>query len=83
LNPLIMLLIVTNINGGYEMVESNETTKKGGKKGFLIHLLIYIVINLFLAIINIVINPGYLWFLWVAGGWGIAVVIHGIAVLAS
>ncbi|AIS30892.1 2TM domain-containing protein [Methanobacterium formicicum] len=64
------------------MVESNETAKSG-KKGFLIHLLIYIVINLFLAIINIVTVPGYLWFLWVAGGWGIAVVIHGIVVLAS
>jgi hypothetical protein len=78
-----LLLLVTNINGGYEMVESNETAKKSGKKGFLIHLLIYIIINVFLAIMNILTAPGYLWFLWVTGGWGIAVVIHGIAVFAS
>lgn len=65
------------------MVESNETAQKSGKKGFLIHLLIYIIINVFLAIINLLNSPGYLWFLWVAGGWGIAVLIHGIVVLAK
>ena len=51
------------------------------KKGFFIHLAIYVVVNIFLIIIWAVTNPGgYPWFIWPIIGWGIGVVIHGLSV---
>lgn len=41
------------------------------------HFQIYIVVNVVLAVINLLTSPGYLWFLWVLGGWGIAIALDG------
>ena len=45
-------------------------------RGFYNHLSIYIVINAFLAVLNLLTDAGQLWFPWVAAGWGIGVALH-------
>jgi hypothetical protein len=47
--------------------------------GFWIHLACYLAVVSGLAILNYERNPDNLWFLWVAGGWGIGIVIHALA----
>lgn len=49
-------------------------------KGFFIHLLVYGLVNLLLAVINIATNPNHLWFYWPLIGWGIGIIGHGILV---
>ena len=50
------------------------------KLGFRSHLVAYVIVNLGLAVLNLGTSPHYLWFLWAAGGWGIGLVAHGVAV---
>lgn len=49
-------------------------------KEFYGNLTSYCIIIPFLAILNIVTAPGYLWFLWPALGWGVGIVFHAISV---
>jgi len=49
-------------------------------KGFYFHLALYGIVITFLAIVNLVTYPHYLWFLWSASGWGIGLLIHGMRV---
>jgi transcriptional regulator with XRE-family HTH domain len=49
-------------------------------KGFYFHLMLYGVVICFLAIVNLVTYPRYLWFIWPALGWGIGIAIHGLRV---
>ncbi|GEM55529.1 histidine kinase [Flavobacterium branchiophilum] len=49
-------------------------------KGFYGHLASYVLVNLFLLILNLVSSPGYLWFFWPALGWGTGLLAHGIKV---
>lgn len=52
-------------------------------KAFYIHLTVFILVNLFLIILNISTDSSYLWFLFPLGGWGIGLFIHGLTVLAE
>ncbi|MES0870113.1 helix-turn-helix domain-containing protein [Pseudovibrio sp. SCP19] len=49
-------------------------------RSFYMHLIQYAVMISALAVLNLFTSPGYLWFLWVAAGWGIGVVGHGLSV---
>ena len=49
-------------------------------KGFYSHLISYVVIVGFLFILNLFVSPNNLWVKWVAMGWGIGVVSHGLSV---
>lgn len=49
-------------------------------KGFYAHLFQYVMVVGFLAAINLVFSPQYLWVLWVAGGWGMGILAHGFGV---
>ncbi len=49
-------------------------------KGFYSHLIKYLVVIILLFIINFLTNPGYLWVWWVALGWGIGIISHGLNV---
>ena len=49
-------------------------------KGFYSHLITFIAVNIFLAIINFLTNPGFWWFLFVTFFWGIGLIIHGLSV---
>jgi len=49
-------------------------------KSFYIHLTQYVLVVGGLAIFNFVTSPGYLWVVWVALGWGLGVLVHGMRV---
>lgn len=49
-------------------------------KAFYMHLAQYVIIVGALAILNLVTVPQYLWVGWVAAGWGLGVLIHGLRV---
>lgn len=48
-------------------------------KGFYSHLISYVVIVTFLALINLLTDPEFWWFLFIALFWGIALIIHGLS----
>ncbi|WP_108484716.1 helix-turn-helix domain-containing protein [Oceaniglobus ichthyenteri] len=49
-------------------------------KSFYMHALQYLVVMIALTIVNLLTSPGYLWVLWVAFGWGIGLLSHGLSV---
>ena len=49
-------------------------------KGFYIHLIQYVLVIGVLALLNFVITPTKLWFLWAAFGWGVGIMAHALAV---
>lgn len=49
-------------------------------KGFYLHLAQYVVVVALLLGINLWTRPQYLWVGWVAMGWGIGVLFHGLRV---
>jgi hypothetical protein len=52
-------------------------------KGFYGHLAVYVIVNAFLLIINLLTSPHALWFVWPLLGWGIGIAIHAAAVLGN
>ncbi|MDX1414694.1 MAG: 2TM domain-containing protein [Candidatus Promineifilaceae bacterium] len=52
-------------------------------RGFYIHLTVYVIVNLFLFLLNIFVSPDTLWFYWPLLGWGIAIVLHAVSVFGS
>ena len=49
-------------------------------KDFYQHLIVFILVSIILIVINLMTSPGYLWFAWCLMGWGIGLVLHGLAV---
>jgi len=49
------------------------------RRGFFIHLAVYVLVVAGLAILNLSRNPGNPWFLWVLGGWGLGVLLHAVS----
>lgn len=47
-------------------------------RGFYTHSASYVIVIGALAAINLIVTPGYLWFLWAALGWGIGLVSHAV-----
>lgn len=50
--------------------------------GLFRHLAIYMVVNVFLFVINLVTSSEFLWFLFILGGWGIGLFAHFLSVFA-
>jgi hypothetical protein len=63
-------------------IEVYKSVRKKVKemKHFYINLTGYVVVIFTLFVINIITYPYYLWFLWPALGWGIAIALHGMSV---
>ncbi len=60
-----------------EFIEAwKELEVKEAKRGFKAHLAAYVIINSFLAFINLWATPGTTWFVWPLAGWGIGVAFH-------
>ncbi len=49
-------------------------------KSFYLHVAQYVVIVGFLAIVNMLTFPRHLWVVWVALGWGLGLLLHGLRV---
>ncbi len=62
-------------------IELRKTAKK--RAAFKVHAFLYIIIIVFLGIINLATSSHYLWFFWPALGWGLGVVIHGFVTYAG
>ena len=52
-------------------------------RGFYVHLTTFIVVNLFLLVLNLLTDADNLWFYWVLLGWGIGIVAHALQVYGS
>ena len=52
-------------------------------RGFYVHAIVFVIVNLGLAAYNLAMSPDRIWFLSVLGGWGIGVVAHGAYALGS
>lgn len=65
--------------------ESRQTAQKMAKVKveFRIHLINYIAVVTLLAIINLTLTPGYIWFKWPLLGWGIGIILHALSVYSS
>jgi hypothetical protein len=55
--------------------------KAESKIRFYIHCIVFLAVNLLLAIINLKSSPDQLWFLYPFIGWGLALCLHGLMVL--
>lgn len=49
-------------------------------KGFYVHLIIYLLVNVIMVFYNLLANPGYYWFVWPLIGWGIGLSVHALGV---
>lgn len=65
-----------------EQSEAYQSAKKRveAKMSFYTHLSIYVAVILLLLVINLLSSPSTIWFHWPMMGWGIAIVLHGVAV---
>ena len=50
------------------------------KRGFLIHLFVYLAVNVPLIVVNLLTTPDYYWFLLPLVGWGLALAAHAYAI---
>ncbi|MBO6675471.1 MAG: 2TM domain-containing protein [Rhizobiales bacterium] len=50
------------------------------KYSFFVHAAVYAAVMVLLVVINVVTDPGFIWFIWPLIGWGFAVVLHGLRV---
>jgi hypothetical protein len=53
-----------------------EVRKEEEKRPFLIHLVVYVLVNAMLIIINFIYSPEDIWFFYPLIGWGIGITIH-------
>jgi hypothetical protein len=60
-------------------IRAKASRKVFVRLGFMWHLAMYFIIIVGLTVINLTHSPNYLWVLWVAGGWGLGVLIHAFA----
>jgi hypothetical protein len=50
-------------------------------RAFVIHLGIFVAVNIGFATLNLMRNPQHIWFIWVLAGWGIGLAAHDLALL--
>ncbi len=64
-----------------ERIRTQAVERLEARRGFFIHLAIYVVVNSLLFIQWAVVTPGAgYWPVWTLIGWGIGLAFHGIAV---
>lgn len=49
------------------------------KRSFLVHLFVYVAVNVLLIVVNLLYTPGYYWFLFPLIGWGLLLAAHAYA----
>jgi hypothetical protein len=50
------------------------------QRAFYRHVMIYVLVNVLLAAVNLLKDPNHLWFQWGMLGWGIGLLVHGLKV---
>jgi signal transduction histidine kinase len=74
----------TSVSAATSETQAHFRARKRAKAevGFYIHLMTYLGVIAFLALINLM-STGYPWFLWPAFGWGMGIFSHYMAVFGS
>lgn len=57
---------------------TRELAEQRINRGFFIHLMVYAAVVGGLGYMNYTRNPDNLWVLWVAGGWGLGILLHAV-----
>ena len=52
-------------------------------RGFYVHALVFILVNIGLVVYNVATSPDRLWFIYTLVGWGIGLIAHGAYVMGS
>ena len=71
------------------IIDENENSYKEAKKKveeekkFYYHLGVYLVMNTFFVILNLVTSPNNLWFYWPMLGWGLGLLLQGVRVFTN
>lgn len=66
------------------MAKSDEEIRRQAEKrvadrvGFVVHLVVFLGVNAFLFLVWFFTDRGFPWFLFVLGGWGIGLAVHGV-----
>jgi len=64
--------------------EYQEAKKKvEEEKKFYYHLGVFIVMNTFFVVLNLVTSPDHLWFYWPMLGWGLGLTLQGVKVFTN
>ena len=67
-----------------EQIYEEAKKRVEARKGFYVHLTVYICVNTLLVLIwAFVAGRGFPWFIFPRAGWGIAIIIHGVSVFAG
>ena len=53
-----------------------EIVSEDEKKGFSVHLVVYVLVNAMLVAINFIYSPETIWFFYPLIGWGIGISMH-------
>ncbi len=69
---------MTNEQSGSTLLERAATKIQAG---FYYHLAVYVSVNLLLLVISFKLTPGFYWVMWMAMGWGIGIIVHGLSAL--
>ena len=71
---MLMDVSLEDYKSAYRSVRKAEE-----KRGFLLHLVAYVVVNVGLVGVNLL-NSEYVWFYWPLIGWGVGLFFHGLSV---
>ncbi|MBI5917105.1 MAG: 2TM domain-containing protein [Bacteroidetes bacterium] len=61
-----------------EILKAKKRVK--AKKEFYQHLMSYAIVNGFLMALNLIVSPGYFWFIFPLLGWGVGLAFHYVDV---
>jgi hypothetical protein len=63
-------------------IDSQATARRrdGALKGLAIHAAVFVLVNLFLLVVDLV-TGGAIWFYWATLGWGLGLALHAAVTL--
>ncbi|MTJ52079.1 2TM domain-containing protein [Anabaena sp. UHCC 0253] len=64
-------------------VKQGQMSNNQKRKEFKSHLFIFIAVNSFLVLLNLVVSPSYFWAIFPLLGWGLGLLLHGIKTYLS
>jgi hypothetical protein len=63
-----------------ENLDAQASHARAARDGFLIHLTVYVAVNLLLVGVWALTNRDHPWFLYPLLGWGVGIAVHGAVV---
>ncbi|MCK5017042.1 MAG: 2TM domain-containing protein [Candidatus Peribacteraceae bacterium] len=66
--------------GAYDRYEITRKKADSVNKFFL-HFIVFLCINTFLLILNLAVNPSFLWIIFPIAFWGIGLIVHGFLLI--